>query len=69
MPGYVRIYSPDGEMFEVGEERASDLLLNCGWSRNPHEVSVSMPDVTDGQSEEVRDAAEETVVKRRRGRD
>lgn len=68
MAGYATIYSPDGEPFEVGEERASHLLLNCGWTRIPQESSDAVVVVNDEPGEEVCDVAEETATDRRKGR-
>lgn len=67
MASYVTIHSPMGEPFEVGEERAAELLLNFGWTRNaPEETNVS--GVIDAPSDEVRDAAEENATVERKGR-
>lgn len=67
MASYVTIHSPTGEPFEVGEERASDLILNYGWSRTAPEV-ITVSGVDDAPSDEVRDAAEENATNDRKGR-
>lgn len=38
MAQYERIYSPDGEPFEVTPDRAAELILNQGWTRQPVET-------------------------------
>jgi len=35
------IYSPNGEMFEVNEERANLLVLNSGWTQIKPEVILA----------------------------
>jgi len=36
MTDYTKVYAPGtGEMFEVPHERASQLVLNHGWSKQP----------------------------------
>lgn len=67
MASYVTIHSPTGEPFEVWEERASDLILNYGWSRTAPEV-ITVSGVDDAPSDEVRDAAEENATVERKGR-
>lgn len=32
---YKKVWAPDGTMFEVTHERASQLVLNKGWSNTP----------------------------------
>jgi hypothetical protein len=33
---YVKVYAPNGEMFEVIRERADRLILQEGWTQSPH---------------------------------
>lgn len=40
---YVRVYSPDGEMFEVTRDRADQLILEQGWTQTPQVSSTAAP--------------------------
>lgn len=68
-----RIYSPDGEPFDIASEtRANDLVLNHGWSQSPLDpkaeplISVTPPAPQPADTAE--DEVEEVVVPRRGGR-
>lgn len=37
---YVRIFSPDGEPFEVSRERANNLILNEGWTQTAPTITI-----------------------------
>lgn len=41
---HVLIYDPKGEPFEIGEELASQLILNKGWSRTAPPVPEEKPE-------------------------
>jgi hypothetical protein len=41
---YVRVYSPEGEPFDVTREKADQLILNGGWTQTPP-VIVTEPAV------------------------
>lgn len=32
---YKRVYAPDGEPFDVAENRANELILQKGWTQQP----------------------------------
>lgn len=32
---YKRVYAPNGEPFDVPEDRANNLVLNKGWTQTP----------------------------------
>lgn len=53
---YVKIFSPDGEPFEVTEDRAAELRLNHDWTSQP---------VVDAPKDEIR--AVTTRRRRKRG--
>jgi hypothetical protein len=39
---YHTIYAPDGVPFEVSPERASELILNQGWSNTPPQKDITV---------------------------
>jgi hypothetical protein len=41
MSEYVKVYDHNGELFEVSHEKAADLVLNKGWSKNPPAKAIS----------------------------
>lgn len=43
MTDYVRVYDPKGLMFEIAHERASQLVLNHGWSKHPVAAPAPAP--------------------------
>lgn len=40
---YKRVYSPDGEPFDVPDYRANELILQDGWTQQPVEVAEKVP--------------------------
>ena len=41
---YVRVYSPEGELFEVPRDRADRLILQDGWTQSPVTKSPTSAD-------------------------
>lgn len=39
---YVRVYSPNGEPFDVTRDRANRLILDDGWTQMPVTIEESL---------------------------
>lgn len=70
-----RIYSPEGEPFDIASEtRANDLVLNHGWSQTPLDpkavplISVTPPASQPADQADDETEVEEIVLPRRGGR-
>lgn len=68
MSRYATIYSPTGEKFEVGEEKAADLVLNHGWSNIPPAMEPEQISPESSGEEDVNDSEATTFSPRRKGR-
>lgn len=55
---YRKVWSPDGAMFEVTPEKASELVLNEGWSNTPPKAKKSRDTKSPTPKEEVKLAAD-----------
>lgn len=65
MSAYKRVYSPDGEPFDVATQRANDLILQHGWTQQPpvaSEPEEEAPKKTRRSRKKVEEPVEEPAV-------